>query len=200
MQKITKIAEAKLPTSYGDFTIIGFEVPNTKKEHVALVFGDISGDTPVLARIHSECLTGDALHSLRCDCGFQLASAMKKITEEGRGVILYHREEGRGIGLINKIRAYALQDKGLDTVEANVALGFAPDERDFTVCAEMFDLLEVKKVRLLTNNPLKVDTMRKAGINIVERVALHAGENPHNHHYLATKAEKMGHIIVEDGD
>ncbi|HBO37664.1 MAG TPA: GTP cyclohydrolase II, partial [Pasteurellaceae bacterium] len=153
---------------------------------------------PVLARIHSECLTGDALHSLKCDCGFQLGTALRQISEEGRGVLIYHREEGRGIGLINKIRAYALQDKGMDTIEANLALGFAADERNFVVCADMFELLQVQKVRLLTNNPNKIDTMKKAGINVVERVPLNVGENRYNTGYLDTKAKKMGHYIVHD--
>lgn len=124
--------------------------------------GDISNqDEPVLARIHSECLTGDALHSLKCDCGFQLAAALRQISEEGRGILIYHREEGRGIGLINKIRAYSLQDQGMDTIEANLALGFKADERNFNVCADMFELLGVKQVRLMTNNPQKVETMKK---------------------------------------
>ena len=168
MSKIQLVTQANLPTEYGIFKMVGFEFPDTKKEHVALVMGDISNqDEPVLARIHSECLTGDALHSLKCDCGFQLAAALRQISEEGRGVLIYHREEGRGIGLINKIRAYALQDQGMDTIEANLALGFKADERNFNVCADMFELLGVKQVRLMTNNPQKVETMKKAGINIV---------------------------------
>ncbi|MGC7559267.1 GTP cyclohydrolase II [Pasteurella sp. PK-2025] len=199
MAKIQRVAEANLPTEFGIFRIVGFEFPDTKKEHVALVLGDVSkSDEPVLARIHSECLTGDALYSLKCDCGFQLAAALRQISQEGRGVLIYHREEGRGIGLINKIRAYSLQDQGMDTIEANLALGFAADERNFEVCAEIFDLLGVKKVRLLTNNPNKIDTMKKAGINIVERVALNVGENRYNTEYLDTKAKKMGHFIVHN--
>ena len=201
MAKIQLVAQANLPTEYGIFKMVGFEFPDTKKEHVALVMGDISNaDEPVLARIHSECLTGDALHSLKCDCGFQLATALKQIQEEGRGVLIYHREEGRGIGLINKIRAYSLQDKGMDTIEANLALGFKADERNFDVCADMFELLGVKKVRLMTNNPEKVETMKKAGINVVERVPLNVGENRYNTKYLDTKAKKMGHYIVHNND
>ena len=202
MKKIQLVTEANLPTEFGIFRIVGFEFPDSKKAHIALVMGDIShSDTqPVLARIHSECLTGDALHSLKCDCGFQLSTALHQISEEGRGVLIYHREEGRGIGLINKIRAYSLQDKGMDTIEANLALGFAADERNFAVCADMFELLGVKKVRLLTNNPNKIDTMKKAGINVVERVPLNVGENRYNTEYLDTKAKKMGHYIVHNNE
>ena len=199
MAKIRRVAQANLPTEYGIFKIVGFELPDSKKEHVALVMGDISNEEePVLARIHSECLTGDALHSLKCDCGFQLATALRQIQEEGRGVLIYHREEGRGIGLINKIRAYDLQDQGMDAIEANLALGFKADERNFAVCADMFELLGVKKVRLMTNNPQKVDTMKQAGINVVERVPLNVGENRYNTKYLDTKAKKMGHYIVHN--
>lgn len=198
MAKIQRVTEANLPTQYGLFKIVGFEFPDTKKEHVALVMGDIENGDPVLARIHSECLTGDALHSLKCDCGFQLASALQQISKEGRGVLLYHRAEGRGIGLINKIRAYSLQDQGMDTIEANLALGFKADERNFDVCADMFELLGVKEVRLMTNNPQKVETMRQAGINVVERVPLNVGENRYNTKYLDTKAQKMGHYIVHN--
>lgn len=200
MTKIQLVAEANLPTEFGIFKIIGFEFPDSKKEHIALVMGDISGEAPVLARIHSECLTGDALHSLKCDCGFQLATALRQISEEGRGVLIYHREEGRGIGLINKIRAYALQDQGMDTIEANLALGFAADERDFSVCADIFAQLGINQIRLLTNNPNKIETMKKAGINIVERVALNVGENRYNTDYLDTKAKKMGHYIIHNND
>ena len=201
MAKIQLVAQANLPTEFGHFRLIGFEFPDTKKEHVALVMGDISNaDEPVLARIHSECLTGDALHSLKCDCGFLLATALRQIQQEGRGVLIYHREEGRGIGLINKIRAYALQDQGMDTIEANLALGFQADERNFKVCADMFERLGVKQVRLMTNNPQKVETMKRAGINVVERVPLNVGENRYNTRYLDTKAKKMGHFIVHNGE
>ncbi len=199
MSDIQRVSEANLPTEFGAFRIVGFESPSTKKEHIALVMGDVSDGQPVLARIHSECLTGDTLHSLKCDCGFQLTTALKQISQEGRGVLIYHREEGRGIGLINKIRAYALQDQGMDTIEANLALGFAADERDFSVCADMFNLLGVTQVRLLTNNPQKIDTMKQAGINVVERVPLNVGENRYNTKYLDTKMKKMGHFIVHNG-
>lgn len=199
MAKIQLVTQAKLPTEFGIFRIVGFEFPDSKKEHVALVMGDISDkENPVLARIHSECLTGDALHSLKCDCGFQLDTALRQISEEGRGVLIYHRAEGRGIGLINKIRAYSLQDQGMDTIEANLALGFAADERNFDVCADIFELLGVEKVRLLTNNPEKIETMKRAGINVVERVPLNVGENRYNTEYLDTKAKKMGHFIVHN--
>ena len=200
MTKIQRVTEATLPTEFGIFKIVGFEFPDTKKEHVALVMGDVADGEPVLARIHSECLTGDALHSLKCDCGFQLASALRQISEEGRGVLIYHREEGRGIGLINKIRAYSLQDQGMDTIEANLALGFKADERNFSVCADIFELLGVKAVRLLTNNPNKIETMKQDGINVVERGPLNVGENRYNTEYLDTKAKKMGHYIVHNNE
>lgn len=189
------VADAKLPTQWGTFTLVGFEEIATGKDHAAMVFGDIHQNGSILTRIHSECLTGDALFSLRCDCGFQLEAALKQIANEGCGILLYHRQEGRNIGLLNKIRAYALQDQGLDTVEANHKLGFAADERDFTLCADMLTLLNVPKIRLLTNNPEKIKVLEDAGINITERIPLEVGENPNNERYLATKAHKMGHIL-----
>lgn len=193
--QLKRVAEANLPTPWGDFLMVGFEELSTGREHLALVYGDINDSQAVLARVHSECLTGDALFSLRCDCGFQLEAALSFIAEEGRGVLLYHRQEGRNIGLLNKIRAYALQDEGLDTVEANHKLGFAADERDFTLCADMFKLLGVDEIRLLTNNPHKVETLSEAGINIIERVPLVVGRNPANANYLDTKAARMGHLL-----
>lgn len=189
------VAQAKLPTSWGIFNIIGFEELTTGKDHVALVFGDISQKQPILTRIHSECLTGDALFSLRCDCGFQLEASLKQIANEGAGILIYHRQEGRNIGLLNKIRAYALQDQGFDTVEANHQLGFAADERDFTLCSDILELLGVKEIRLLTNNPEKIRTLENAGIKVTERVPLEVGENPNNEHYLETKVNKMGHLL-----
>jgi len=190
---VTREAEARLPTKYGEFKIIAYKDQTTGEEHAALVMGEVDGEEPVLVRMHSECLTGDALHSLRCDCGFQRDLAMQKIAEEGRGVLVYLRQEGRGIGLVNKIKAYHLQDTGLDTVEANLALGFPPDLRDYGVGAQILYDLGVKKVRLLTNNPRKVRALSGYGIEITERVPLRAGENEHNKEYLRAKKEKLGH-------
>lgn len=189
------IAEAKLPTALGEFSIHGFEDIVTGKEHVVLTMGDLRGDQPVLCRVHSECLTGDALFSLRCDCGPQLQFAMEKIAEEGRGLIIYLRQEGRGIGLLNKIKAYALQDAGADTVEANVKLGFEPDGREYDACKPILDHFAVKRLRLMTNNPLKVDALSDLGVEVVERVAIEIGQNQHNESYLAVKVSKMGHLI-----
>ncbi|WP_373762118.1 GTP cyclohydrolase II [Neisseria dentiae] len=186
------IAACRLPTEWGVFTLHGFEEANGQ-EHVALTMGDITDGAPVLARIHSECLTGDALFSQKCDCGPQLQAAMQVIQQAGRGVIVYLRQEGRGIGLINKIRAYQLQDQGLDTVEANVALGLPVDARDFRLAKHIFEHLGVKEVRLLTNNPEKVQVLADAGIRVAERVPLQVGENIENERYLHTKAQKLGH-------
>lgn len=187
------VASCRLPTEWGIFTLHGFEEVNSGQEHVAITMGNIADGKPVLARIHSECLTGDALFSQKCDCGPQLQAAMQAIQKAGRGAIVYLRQEGRGIGLINKIRAYQLQDQGLDTVEANVALGLPVDARDFRLAKHIFDHLGVKEVALLTNNPEKVQVLGDAGIKIVERVPLQVGENAENEHYLNTKAQKLGH-------
>ncbi|MCX7128162.1 MULTISPECIES: GTP cyclohydrolase II [Aeromonas] len=195
MSSVTLVAKSKLPTPWGTFTLVGFQETGTGKDHAALVMGDVTGDDPVLGRIHSECLTGDALFSLRCDCGFQLQAAMENIAKAGRGVLLYVRQEGRGIGLLNKIRAYHLQDQGADTVEANVALGFAADMRDYTICADMLKQLEVKSLRLMTNNPRKMKAMESFGIPVTERVPLQEGRNPHNEFYLSTKANKLDHML-----
>ncbi|XBC42520.1 MAG: GTP cyclohydrolase II [Buchnera aphidicola (Meitanaphis elongallis)] len=193
--QLKRIAESKLPTLFGEFLMIVFEEKYGGKNHIALVYGDVNNHHPVLSRIHSECLSGDAFFSLRCDCGFQLQSALMEIVKAGSGILIYHRQEGRNIGLSNKIRAYALQDIGLDTVEANHYLGFSKDERDFTFCADIFKLLNIKKVRLLTNNPLKVKALNENGIKIIERISLIVGKNINNLKYLRTKEEKMGHIL-----
>ena len=187
-------ARTKLPTPFGEFELIGFET-ESGQEHVALAMGDYSDGEPVLTRVHSECLTGDALFSERCDCGPQLESAMQKVSAEGRGVIVYLRQEGRGIGLINKLRAYAEQDKGLDTVEANEILGFLPDARDYNVAASILEAMNIQQIRLLTNNPDKLQSLQDAGIQVIERVPHHVAGSPHNKHYMATKTKKFGHLL-----
>ncbi|MBG57597.1 MAG: GTP cyclohydrolase II [Porticoccus sp.] len=194
------VESSKLPTRWGVFDIHGFEDVNSDKEHVAITMGDVTGDRPVMLRVHSECLTGDALFSIRCDCGAQLEEAMRRIAAEGRGAILYLRQEGRGIGLLNKIRAYHLQDAGADTVEANEQLGFGADLRDYSICQSMLRHLQITRVRLLTNNPRKVEALESLGVEVVERVALQSGRNPHNFRYLATKAGKMGHLFDEQNE
>jgi GTP cyclohydrolase II len=173
----------------------GFLEHATGREHLVLSLGDVSDGAPVLGRVHSECLTGDALFSQRCDCGSQLEAALRAIASEGRGVLLYLRQEGRGIGLLNKIRAYELQDGGADTVEANERLGFAADQRDYAICLPMLQHLGVQSLRLMTNNPRKVKALTDMGITVAERVPLHTGHNPHNKLYLATKAGKLGHMM-----
>ncbi|GGY47402.1 GTP cyclohydrolase-2 [Bacterioplanes sanyensis] len=197
---IRYVASSKLPTPFGVFTMHGFEETATGKEHVALTMGDIGNGEPVLARAHSECLTGDALYSMRCDCGYQLEAALQAVSAAGRGVILYLRQEGRGIGLLNKIRAYNLQDQGADTVEANEQLGFGADMRDYSMCQPMLSHLQIDAIRLMTNNPRKVKALSSAGVDVVERVALEVGRNPHNDAYLATKASKLGHMLSHQDD
>ncbi len=190
---LQRIAESKLPTPFAEFRITVFQ-SDDGKEHVVVSLGDLAGEPPLI-RIHSECLTGDALFSLRCDCGAQLNSALQKIAEAGRGAVLYLRQEGRGIGLGNKIRAYALQDKGADTVEANHQLGFPADAREYGLAIELLKLLGLCHIRLMTNNPRKLDALEQAGVTIVERVPLESGRNPYNESYLATKAAKLGHLL-----
>ena len=194
---VRETGEARLPTPWGEFRIYGFETDDGG-EHVALVMGAPAAAAAPLVRVHSECLTGDALFSQRCDCGPQLEAAMRRIGEAGEGAIVYLRQEGRGIGLLNKIRAYGVQDReGADTVEANEVLGFAPDARDYGVAAAMLAALGIARLRLMTNNPQKVAGLEAAGIEVLERLAILAGRNPHNHAYLETKAAKFGHHFDE---
>ncbi|MDX1736499.1 MAG: GTP cyclohydrolase II [Halioglobus sp.] len=192
------VESSRLPTQWGEFDVHGFEDPESGKEHVVLTMGDVNDGEPVLARIHSECLTGDALGSMRCDCGNQLQAALRAIADAGRGALFYLRQEGRGIGLLNKIKAYKLQDAGADTVEANEQLGFGADMRDYSILAPMIEHLGVKSVRLLTNNPRKVKALEELGVEVAERISLHPDSNPHNEKYLRTKAGKLGHMFEDE--
>ena len=193
---VERVVETRLPTKLGNFKAVMYKSCVDAKEHIALVKGKIDPKKPVLVRVHSECLTGDLFHSLRCDCGEQLESSLKIIEKEGNGVLLYMRQEGRGIGLLNKLKAYKLQDEGRDTVEANVELGFKPDLRDYGVGAQILRDLGVRKIKLLTNNPKKVVGLEGYGLDIVERVPIEIQSNPENKNYLSTKRDKLGHLIL----
>ena len=193
------VESCKLPTPWGIFEMHGFEDSQSEKEHVVLTMGDVTGDEPVLARVHSECLTGDGLFSLRCDCGAQLQAALHKIAQQGRGAVFYLRQEGRGIGLLNKIKAYHLQDAGADTVEANEALGFGADLRRYDMLKPMMEHFGIQQLRLMTNNPRKIEALRELGIDVLERLPHETGRNPHNAKYLQTKKGKLGHML-DSGD
>jgi 3,4-dihydroxy 2-butanone 4-phosphate synthase/GTP cyclohydrolase II len=197
---VSRVAEARLPTPYGEFTVIAYKSQPDPAEHLALVMGDVATDDPVLVRVHSQCLTGDVFHSMRCDCGEQIEMAMKRIAGEGRGVVIYMRQEGRGIGIHNKIRAYALQDEGLDTVEANLSLGFKADQRDYGVGAQILADLGVRNMRLMTNNPKKMSGLESFGLKIIEQLPLTTKPNRYNRRYLQTKQKKMGHLLKVPDD
>jgi 3,4-dihydroxy 2-butanone 4-phosphate synthase/GTP cyclohydrolase II len=195
---VERIATANLPTQIGEFKIAGYRSLNSNEEFVALFKGEMRKDIPTLVRIHSQCLTGDVFGSIKCDCGLQLKKAMESIESEGRGAIVYQQQEGRGIGIINKIRAYALQDEGADTVEANERLGFVVDAREYQQCAEVLFHLGLCKVRVMSNNPDKIEALEKAGLKVIERVPIEVESEEPAAHYLRTKKEKLGHLLEFD--
>jgi GTP cyclohydrolase II len=201
---VERLAEADLPTEFGLFRIIGFKSLGTNEEFPVLVKGILDAETPTLVRIHSQCLTGDVFHSLKCDCGRQLDHAMSLIQDEGRGVIIYQQQEGRGIGITNKIRAYELQDSGLDTVEANLSLGFEADLRQYDCCVDILKQLGLRRIRLMSNNPDKIAAVQRAGIEVVERVSMEVEAHEKSRGYMKTKKEKLGHLLenttAEDKD
>jgi GTP cyclohydrolase II len=194
-QTVRRQVAARIPTRYGTFQLMLFTNSHDRKEHMALIMGDVRGRENVIVRVHSECFTGDVLGSLRCDCGEQLDRAMQMIAQAGQGVILYLRQEGRGIGLADKLRAYNLQDEGLDTVEANLRLGHQPDERDYTVAALMLRDLDIRSVNLITNNPKKINELRGLGIAVHQRTPIEVPARPENLRYLRTKAKRMDHLL-----
>ncbi|MGE5635852.1 MAG: bifunctional 3,4-dihydroxy-2-butanone-4-phosphate synthase/GTP cyclohydrolase II [Nocardioidaceae bacterium] len=196
---IERVAEAQLPTAFGDFTVVGFRSLVDEKHHVAMVKGTIDGEQDVLVRVHSECLTGDVFHSLRCDCGQQLESALARIESEGRGVLLYLAQEGRGIGLLNKLRAYRLQEEGLDTVDANLELGLPPDLRDYGIGAQILVDLGLTSIRLLTNNPKKIVGLEGYGLRVTDQIPIEQPANEHNRDYLRAKRERLGHLLHHQG-
>jgi len=195
ISKLKFIETSNLPTSMGDFKIHAFTDSNDLKDHLAISIGDLNVDKPILSRIHSQCITGESFFSLRCDCRFQLTESLNQIAKKGLGAIFYLQQEGRGIGLSNKIRAYNLQDKGLDTVEANHQLGFEEDERSYETVSEMISFLGIKKIDLMTNNPKKIDALKSFGVIINQRIPLSTDTNKHNQKYISTKIKKLGHLL-----
>ena len=193
--KLKFIETSKLPTDIGEFTVHAFTNEIEKKDHLAIFMGDLLTDEPVLSRIHSQCITGESFFSMRCDCRFQLTESLKQIANTGRGVVFYLQQEGRGIGLSNKIKAYSLQDKGLDTVEANHQLGFKEDERTYETVSEMIKFLAIKKIDLMTNNPRKIKALKDMGVEVNQRIPLSSDTNKYNEKYISTKINKLGHLI-----
>ena len=192
---ITFVESSELPTEFANFKVYAFTEMGNRKDHLVISLGDLTSDKPILARIHSQCITGESLFSLRCDCRFQLTESLQQIAENGSGAVFYLQQEGRGIGLSNKIRAYKLQDEGLDTVEANHQLGFHEDERNYEIVASMAEHLQIKSVDLMTNNPKKIDALGKIGLTINKRVPILSKSNDYNKKYLSTKAKKLGHLM-----